>query len=106
MCIRDRSLTPEECARIGWNPECAGEVTTGPSIFYESVWFQWVKYKDIPHGYSFNMIWNPALEARPDHICHFYGDTRGMEVKHIVLSPLRQGRATLSRLPRNQRTRR
>eukprot|EP00973_Karenia_brevis_P049229 6828172-Karenia_brevis.AAC.1 len=72
-------LTPEEAARIGWNPECAGTATTGPSIYYESVWFQVIKYDQIPNGSTFNMIWNPALEARPDHICRLYGDNRGTE---------------------------
>eukprot|EP00973_Karenia_brevis_P058554 8154995-Karenia_brevis.AAC.1 len=38
------------------------------------------------------MIWNPALEARPAHICRLYGDNRGIEVQHIVLSSSQQGR--------------
>eukprot|EP00973_Karenia_brevis_P066144 9194456-Karenia_brevis.AAC.1 len=70
-----------------------GSATTGPSIYYESVYFQVISYADLPNGYSFGMIWNPALEARPDHICRLYGDNQGSEVKHIVLSPLRQGLA-------------
>eukprot|EP00973_Karenia_brevis_P026648 3676139-Karenia_brevis.AAC.1 len=36
------------------------------------------------------MVWNPALEARPEHICRQYGDNRGAEVHHIVLSPTLQ----------------
>eukprot|EP00973_Karenia_brevis_P024500 3379715-Karenia_brevis.AAC.1 len=43
------------------------------------------------HGTNFNMIWNPALEARPAHICRLYGDNRSAEVKHVVLSPSQQG---------------
>eukprot|EP00973_Karenia_brevis_P057075 7940882-Karenia_brevis.AAC.1 len=37
------------------------------------------------------MIWNPALEARPDHICQLYGDNRGAEIKHVVIAPSQQG---------------
>eukprot|EP00973_Karenia_brevis_P064368 8943566-Karenia_brevis.AAC.1 len=36
------------------------------------------------------MVLNPALEARPEHICRQYGDNQGSEVRHIVLSPLQQ----------------
>eukprot|EP00973_Karenia_brevis_P084483 11726477-Karenia_brevis.AAC.1 len=39
------------------------------------------------------MIWNPALEARPDHICELYGENRGAEIKHVVLKPSQQGRS-------------
>eukprot|EP00973_Karenia_brevis_P011557 1562966-Karenia_brevis.AAC.1 len=37
------------------------------------------------------MIWNPALEARPHHICELYGENRGAEIKHVVLKLSQQG---------------
>eukprot|EP00973_Karenia_brevis_P076705 10654002-Karenia_brevis.AAC.1 len=43
------SLTPLEAARIGSDPDWAGDVTTGPSIFYESLWIQLLDYEEIPN---------------------------------------------------------
>eukprot|EP00973_Karenia_brevis_P010931 1482057-Karenia_brevis.AAC.1 len=42
-------LTRVEAERIGWDPDLAGNVPGGPSIYCESIWVQMLDYKKIPN---------------------------------------------------------
>ena len=41
-------------------------------------------YQDVPRGHWLNMIWNPALEMRPEHINRKYGTNKSERVCLVV----------------------
>jgi hypothetical protein len=55
----------------------------GPSIYYIGLHVEIVPYNKLPIGETFNLVWNPALEARPEHINERFGDN--MAVQTIVV---------------------
>eukprot|EP00973_Karenia_brevis_P052135 7243733-Karenia_brevis.AAC.1 len=38
------SLTLAYAERVGWDPECVGDMAAGPSIYCESLWVQLLDY--------------------------------------------------------------
>ena len=52
----------------------------GPSIYYQSLWIQVVPYQELQHESTCAMMWNPSLEARPDHIIRKYGENREEQI--------------------------
>jgi hypothetical protein len=51
----------------------------GPSIYYKGLHVEIVPYNKLPLGAVFNLVWNPALEARPRHINERFGDNMAMQ---------------------------
>ena len=51
----------------------------GPSIYYVGLHVEIVPYHKLQNGQAFNLVWNPALEARPRHINEKFGDNMDMQ---------------------------
>ena len=73
------------------NGECdpvpGEEYKGGPSVFYKYLLVQHVGYQDLPHDATYNVIWNPGLEARPDHINKLHGFNNKERVCLVVFPP-------------------
>ena len=56
----------------------ASNLHGGPSIYYAALWLDFKGYQHMDPGDQFNMVWNPALEARSRHIVERYGDNKDL----------------------------
>ena len=60
------------------------------SIYYKSLWLHHVGYQNLKKDDVFTLVWNPALEARPQHIIERHGDNRQETVSMVEFPPVRQ----------------
>ena len=61
-----------------------GKNPGGPSIWYKSLHVELCGYQDLPVGEEFAMVWNPALEARPNFINELHGPNNSEQILVIA----------------------
>ena len=59
----------------------------GPSFYYKAMLVHVTNYQEMPHDSIFEYVWNPCLEARPQHITEQYGEASREHVSVVVTPP-------------------
>ena len=72
-------------------PSDLTEYRGGPSIFYKSMWIRHLGYEHLERDSCYNLVWNPALEARPTYINEKYGTNQGERVCMVEFPPASKG---------------